>query len=152
MIMQITLMDHVTDAVVAAFERLMPQLTRHSPPPTRVDLVAMAESDTVHVFLAQMPDQGGKIAGSATLGTFRTPTGLHGWIEDVVVDQDIPPPGHRQSPNRSLPGKSPGDGFARGQPDLPRCQLAVCGQPALPGHGLSLRRETNLYRYKLDRD
>ena len=31
--------------------------------------------------------QEGVIVGTATLGTFETPTGTHGWIEDVVVDR-----------------------------------------------------------------
>ncbi|MBW6466456.1 MAG: hypothetical protein K0B06_08140 [Brevefilum sp.] len=42
--MQIEVMTHVTDEIVAAFERLMPQLTHHSPPPNRADLLEMAGS------------------------------------------------------------------------------------------------------------
>jgi ribosomal protein S18 acetylase RimI-like enzyme len=149
MIMQITLMDHVTDAVVAAFERLMPQLTRHSPPPTRVDLEAMAESDTVHVFLAQMPDQGGKIAGSATLGTFRTPTGLHGWIEDVVVDKTF----RRQGIGKALTEACLEKAREMGLREVNLTSRAArCAANQLYQAMGFVRRETNLYRYKLDRD
>lgn len=85
--MHIELMKHVSDDIVAAFERLMPQLTRYSPPPTREALIEMAGSKSVFVFLARLSDQHGEIVGSATLASFRSPTGLHGWIEDVIVDQ-----------------------------------------------------------------
>jgi hypothetical protein len=36
--MHIELMTQVSDEVMTAFERLLPQLTRHSPPPTRDEL------------------------------------------------------------------------------------------------------------------
>jgi ribosomal protein S18 acetylase RimI-like enzyme len=32
-------------------------------------------------------DDGGTIIGTATLVTFRIPTGMRAWIEDVVVDE-----------------------------------------------------------------
>lgn len=81
-------MTQVTDEIKATFTRLIPQLTQHSPPPTKDMLVKIADSDRVFVFLAREGDAGGRILGSATLGTFITPTGVHGWIEDVVVDRD----------------------------------------------------------------
>jgi GNAT superfamily N-acetyltransferase len=81
-------MTQVTDEMKVAFDRLIPQLTQHSPPPTQEMLMQMAASDAVFVFLAREGDESGRILGSATLGTFITPTGVHGWIEDVVVDQD----------------------------------------------------------------
>ncbi len=81
-------MTQVSEEIQAAFTRLIPQLTQYSPPPTRDILAQMAVLDGVFVFLAREDDAGGCILGSATLGTFMTPTGVHGWIEDVVVDRD----------------------------------------------------------------
>lgn len=145
--MQIELMTHVTDEIVVAFERLIPQLTHHSPPPTRVDLVEMAESDSVHVFLARLLDQHGEIVGAATLATFRTPTGLHGWIEDVIVDRDA----RRQ-----------GIGKALTEACLEQARLLGLREVNLTSHSSRraanqlyqamgfIRRETNLYRYPMD--
>ena len=72
----------VDDEVVAAFERLIPQLTAVTPP-TKEDLEQMVSSESCRLFMARAAD--GQIAGSAALGLYRTPTGLHAWIEDVVV-------------------------------------------------------------------
>jgi ribosomal protein S18 acetylase RimI-like enzyme len=80
-------MTEATEEIHQAFFRLMPQLTQHSPPPTMEDLAHMAVSPMTFVFLARHPAPDGPIVGSATLGLFQSPTGVHGWIEDVVVDQ-----------------------------------------------------------------
>ena len=73
----------VDDELVAAFDRLIPQLSSSSPPPTREHLERMvANADTV-VFVARVD---GVIVGSLTLAMYRIPTGTKAWIEDVVVD------------------------------------------------------------------
>jgi len=86
--MHISRMTMVTPEVFQAFQSLIPQLTPHSPPPSKKMLVRMADSDSVFVFLAWEGEAEGKILGSATLATFISPTGIHGWIEDVIVDRD----------------------------------------------------------------
>lgn len=74
----------VTPEVVAAFARLIPQLSSSSPSPGTDELVAMANSDSTHILLARDPS--GAIVGSMSLVIFRIPTGVRAWIEDVVVD------------------------------------------------------------------
>lgn len=74
----------VTDEVVEAFARLIPQLSKSNPPPTRSELEAMVGSEASTVFLARVAD---RIVGSLTLAMFRIPTGVRAWIEDVVVDE-----------------------------------------------------------------
>ncbi len=81
-------MTEATEEIHQAFVRLMPQLTQHSPPPEIEDLARLAVSPTTYVFLARYPEPNGPIVGSATLGLFQSPTGVHGWIEDVVVDRE----------------------------------------------------------------
>jgi ribosomal protein S18 acetylase RimI-like enzyme len=81
----VTEVDEVTPELVAAFERLIPQLSSSSPPPTRSELEAMVGSNAS--FLSVARDQSGSIVGSLTLAVFRVPTGLRAWIEDVVVDE-----------------------------------------------------------------
>ena len=75
----------VTSEVVAAFARLVPQLSRSSPPPTEAELDEMVASPATVVLVAR--DGGGGIVGTLTLALFRIPTGLRAWIEDVVVDE-----------------------------------------------------------------
>jgi ribosomal protein S18 acetylase RimI-like enzyme len=80
----IEVLGDVTDEVVEAFGRLLPQLSTSSKPLDAAALAAMAASPAVTVLLARSE---GQIAGSLTLAMFPAPTGLRAWIEDVVVDQ-----------------------------------------------------------------
>ena len=75
----------VTPELVAAFERLIPQLSRSNPPPPSGELAEIVASPATVLFVARV---GGEIAGSLTLALFRIPTGLRAWIEDVVVDRE----------------------------------------------------------------
>jgi len=81
---RIEILSEVDEEVVSAFQRLMPQLTC-VPPPSRAELEEIVASDSTRIFIARSAD--GQIIASATLATYRTPTGLHAWIEDVVVDE-----------------------------------------------------------------
>jgi len=76
----------VDDDLVAAFARLIPQLSSSNPPPDRNALAAIVDNPDVYVFLARDRDDADRIIGSLTLVTFRIPTGLRAFIEDVVVD------------------------------------------------------------------
>jgi ribosomal protein S18 acetylase RimI-like enzyme len=82
---EIVEVSEVDDVVVAAMDRLIPQLSSSNPPPTRDELEAIVGSDTTILLLAR--DDSG-VLGSLTLALFRIPTGLRAWIEDVVVDAD----------------------------------------------------------------
>ena len=74
----------VTPELVDAFARLIPQLSRSSPPPDAAQLQEMVDASGTHVLLAVEDD--GTILGTLTLVLFRIPTGMRAWIEDVVVD------------------------------------------------------------------
>jgi len=73
----------VDDELVAAFERLIPQLSSSSPPPSRDQLDDLVSGADTAVFIARVD---GEIVGSLTLAVYRIPTGVKAWIEDVVVD------------------------------------------------------------------
>jgi ribosomal protein S18 acetylase RimI-like enzyme len=75
----------VDDELLAAFERLIPQLSSSSPPPSREHLESMVGNADTVLFVARVD---GSILGSLTLNFYRIPTGLKAWIEDVVVDAD----------------------------------------------------------------
>lgn len=81
----ITEIIEITDEVVAAFQRLIPQLSSSNPPPGHDELSAIAASDET-VLLVARDAETGDIAGSLTLAFFRIPTGLQARIEDVIVD------------------------------------------------------------------
>ena len=75
----------VDDELVDAFARLIPQLSKSSPPPGHDELAELVSQPGTFVLLAR--DDNGTIVGTTTLVTFRIPTGVRAWIEDVVVDK-----------------------------------------------------------------
>ncbi len=83
--MEVTRVIEVTDEISAAFNYLIPQLSSSSAVPSQEQLQEIATNDSL--FIARDPDAGGKILGSLTLVSFRIPTGVRAWIEDVVVDE-----------------------------------------------------------------
>lgn len=74
----------MTDEVVEAFARLVPQLSKTSVPPDRAALDRIVSSPAVTLLVARTD---GKISGTLTLVMFPIPTGMRAWIEDVVVDE-----------------------------------------------------------------
>lgn len=84
MTIAVEILDEVTDEVVEAFGRLMPQLSSSAKPLDAAAIAAVASSPAVTVLLARSD---GQIVGSLSLVQFRIPTGLRAWIEDVVVDE-----------------------------------------------------------------
>jgi ribosomal protein S18 acetylase RimI-like enzyme len=72
------------DELVAAFARLIPQLTPTAPLPGRDDLARVVASPDTHLLIARDPG----IVGSLTLTLLRLPTGLQGRINAVVVDAE----------------------------------------------------------------
>jgi ribosomal protein S18 acetylase RimI-like enzyme len=81
----ITEIVEVTDEVVAAFGRLIPQLSSSSPPPGPDELSEIAANPNSVLLVGRDTDTG-EIIGSLTLAFYRIPTGLQARIEDVVVD------------------------------------------------------------------
>jgi len=79
----------VDDALIAAFNRLIPQLSRSAavPTPDLIREIVEAQSNTVLIARDQRED--GRIVGLLTLVVFRIPTGVRAWIEDVVVDEAV---------------------------------------------------------------
>jgi len=83
---EVTLATQADDALVAAFARLLPQLSRTAAPLSREALEEIIRSPSNHVFIATMGEER-RIVGTLTLVHFRIPTGVRAWIEDVVVDE-----------------------------------------------------------------
>jgi ribosomal protein S18 acetylase RimI-like enzyme len=83
--MKVEIATTLTPAIVDAVDKLVPQLSRSNPPPTEVELGDIVASPATDLFIALSDD--GTIVGMSTLVTFRIPTGLRAWVEDVVVDE-----------------------------------------------------------------
>jgi ribosomal protein S18 acetylase RimI-like enzyme len=73
------------EELAAAVARLVPQLSPHRSAPGLVELAEIAAAPGT-AFLVARDDDGG-VLGMLTLITYRVPTGLRGWIHDVVVDE-----------------------------------------------------------------
>jgi ribosomal protein S18 acetylase RimI-like enzyme len=84
--MQIDLASRVTDELLDALTRLLPQLKISSPRLTRDDVAALVSSDSVTLLTARA-DASAPILGMLTLIVYRVPTGVRARIEDVVVDE-----------------------------------------------------------------
>jgi ribosomal protein S18 acetylase RimI-like enzyme len=78
--------EAVTDELVAAFGRLIPQLTSNNPAPDRAGLEALVRSEASTLLAARYPDDG-PIVGALSLTVYRVPTGVRAIIEDVIVDE-----------------------------------------------------------------
>jgi ribosomal protein S18 acetylase RimI-like enzyme len=76
----------VSDELIAAFARLIPQLTDH-PAPDREMIQRLIDSRSSIVLIARADDPPRSIAGALTLILYLVPTGVRARIEDVVVDE-----------------------------------------------------------------
>jgi len=75
----------VTDDLVTAMARLVPQLSRSAAPVTAEVVAGVVDHEACHLLVARGRDD--RILGSMTLVVFPIPTGVRAWIEDVVVDE-----------------------------------------------------------------
>ena len=145
LLIHITEIVDITDEVVAAFSRLIPQLSSSSPPPGPDELSEMAANPNT-VLLGARDSENGTLVGTLTLAFFRIPTGLQARIEDVVVDE-------------ARRGKGIGRDLTNAAIDRARAAGAkAVGLTSRPGREAANalyssmgfeRRETNVYRLKL---
>ena len=74
----------VTPALLDALARLVPQLSQSAAPVGEPELGEIVRSPATRLLVAWRE---GRIIGTLTLVLFRIPTGVRGWIEDVIVDE-----------------------------------------------------------------
>jgi ribosomal protein S18 acetylase RimI-like enzyme len=83
--LSITRVETITPELLTAFERLIPQLTKAAVP-TPAELQNLIDSPSI-LIIARSPGADGEIVGAGALGVFRTPSGVHAHVEDVIVDE-----------------------------------------------------------------
>ena len=84
--MHIYQIEQVNDEMVAAFGRLLPQLSQKAKSITKEALEEIISSNNTLLIAADHGDS--KPVATLTIVFYRTPTTLRARIEDVVVDKD----------------------------------------------------------------
>jgi len=82
-VLRIEVATDLSEELVEAARRLVPQLSAVAPVPGAVELDDVVTSPATTLCVASDDD---RIVGMLTLALFRIPTGMRAWIEDVVVD------------------------------------------------------------------
>ena len=170
--LHVSAVQEVTDELEQAVQSLLPQLSRSAPPLSRPELgevvngaattLLVARDDALNEAelaaikggpgqeprpqreVAGVDDPEGPIVGMLTLVTFRLPTGVRAWVEDVVV-------------NNNLRGRGIGEALIKASLDLAVSVGArtvdLTSRPSREAAnrlyqrvGFQLR-ETNVYRY-----
>jgi ribosomal protein S18 acetylase RimI-like enzyme len=134
------------DALTEVLERLVPQLSKSNPPPSHAEVEALLAHPAITQFVAR--DDAGAIVGVSTLAVFPIPTAKRAWIEDVIVDE-------------AVNGQGIGRRLTEAMLDLARelgCKTVdLTSRPSREAANALYKkvgfeqRETNVYRFDLDR-
>ncbi len=133
----------VTEGLVEAMRRLVPQLSRSSPPPDATMLQRIVDSDSSLLFVALDDDA---IVGSLTLVIFVIPTGTRAWIEDVVIDESARGKGVGTTLNSVALARAAAEGART--VDLTSRPAREAANRLYRRLGF-VKRDTNVYRFEL---
>lgn len=100
----------VTEALVDAFERLLPQLSERLTIPDRQAVARIVAAPTTRQLTATTDE--GRIVGLLSVAFYDVPSGRKAWIEDVVVDA-------------AARGRGVGEALVRAALDMAREQRAA---------------------------
>jgi ribosomal protein S18 acetylase RimI-like enzyme len=145
-VLRIELPDELSDELVDAFRRLLPQLSPSAEIPD-AEVVKEIVSSPATTVLAARDDAG--IVGLLTLAMFRAPSGLRAWIEDVVVDEAVRGRGIGEALTREAV-RLAGERGAR-TVDLTSRPGREAANRMYEKVGFR-KRETNVYRYEPESD
>ncbi|MGC8626026.1 MAG: GNAT family N-acetyltransferase [Acidimicrobiales bacterium] len=171
--MRVSAVHEVSDEIVQAVQRLVPQLSSTAKSPSRAQIEQLVKSGASTLLIARDDEAGavaeppgapaeahagavvhgregaplGAIVGMLTLAVFRIPTGVRAWIEDVVVDE------HQR-------GHGVGEALTQAALELAASMGArTVDLTSRPSRDIANRlykrmgfelRETNVYRRRLD--
>ena len=140
----ISALDTITPEFVEALHRMIPQLAPGSELPTAEQLNAVLACPTNVLYSARVNDQ---TVGTLTLVMLITPTGVVGWIADVVVDNLVRGKGIGEKLVREAISTAQSRG-AR-YVDLSSRPAREAANRLYQRIGFE-KRETNYYRYMLE--
>ena len=72
-----------TEKDLREINNLIPQLSQSAKLLTKAEFTSLLNAESTHLYFAEDKEQ---VLGMLSLVTFPIPTGLRGWVEDVVVD------------------------------------------------------------------
>lgn len=141
---EVAVASSVDDELVAAFSRLIPQLSRSAAVPTPDLIREIVEAQASMVVIARDLRDNGRIVGMLTLVIFRIPTGVRAWIEDVVVDETMRGRGVGEALSQEAVRRAVGAGART--VDLTSRPSRVAANRLYQRLGFTLR-DSNVYRY-----
>lgn len=143
---EITRLEVVTDEITETIGKLILQLVKDRPAPTRGHLEKVIKSDNSLVFIAQ---EKGRIIGTFSMVIYRISTGVKASIEDVVADS-------------SVRGRGVGEAMLRYAvkyaSDMGISKLDLTSEPSRVAANALYRkmgfksRETNIYRLEISQN
>jgi ribosomal protein S18 acetylase RimI-like enzyme len=142
--MEIRQLKVITQEVVLAFQKLMPQLAENITSPAFEELAGIINSGNTLLFVAE---ENGEIFGTLTLVRYRIPSGIKGWIEDVVVDKSMRGKGIGSMLTQYAIGYAKENGMTK--IDLTSSPFRIAANELYKKLGFK-KRETNVYRLELE--
>ncbi len=138
--------DVATDDLLVAINHLIPQLSSSFEGLDHEGLVTVIDDPATSLLLARSPELG--VVGTLTLALFTLPTGVRAWIEDVVVDESARGMGAAKALVQRALELAHGAGATT--VDLTSRPSRVAANQLYLAMGFEAR-ETNVYRFSLDR-
>ena len=83
--MEIKKITRFSERAFEAVSRLLAQLSSDAELLTRQYFKSILASESIHFFIAELDKK--QIVGMLTIASYKTPSGIKVWIEDVVVDE-----------------------------------------------------------------
>lgn len=145
MSIEVEAVRQVTDELVEACRRLLPQLSSAAAAPDADDLGRILDHQANTLLVAR--DQGGAIVGMLTLVTFPLSSGLRARIEDVVVDQEAR--GHGVGTALTMAAIDLAHQQGARSVDLTSRASRVAANRLYQRLGFQLR-DSNVYRYQVE--
>ena len=87
--MNIFKVTSVSDKILSGLQRLLIQLSDDTKPFDKNQLAQLVKSETTTVFVAADDEYEHYVLGTLTLVHYHTPSGLHVWLEDMIVDASM---------------------------------------------------------------
>ncbi len=87
--MYISRVTKIDDHLAKTIKDLFPQLTTFRKPPEKEDLKEIIATDSTILLILTKDKAGLEIIGTLSIAFYKTPSGHHAWVEDVIVDKQF---------------------------------------------------------------